>query len=213
MTRAAERKRRRRQAFARPGGFHDRLVGILAKALPAGIGVIAAVMILSPLSPRGEVSFLLDRNKVAVTQDRVRATEAAYRGEDSRGRDFQVTAGEAVQRNAETPVVLMRDLVAQVRLDDGPATLRASDGAYNYRTERVVSQSPVTFTAADGYRMVAQNVAIDLDRRRAVGSGGVSGAVPSGTFAANSLTADLEARTVTLEGGARMRMIPGKLRF
>ena len=213
MTAAADRKRRRRQKFATPGGFHDRLVSFLAKALPAGIGVVAAVMILSPLSPRGEVSFLLDRNKVAVTGNRVAVNDASYRGQDAKGRPFRVTAGDAVQVSAAVPVVSMRELVARMLLADGPAMLRAPEGEYNYRTERVTSDKPITFTAADGYRMVAQNVAIDLDTRRAVGSGGVSGAVPSGTFTAGSITADLEARTVTLDGRARMRMVPGKLRF
>ncbi|MFD2580304.1 hypothetical protein ACFSTD_20495 [Novosphingobium colocasiae] len=38
----------RRRQFARPGGSHDRLVAFLAKALPAGIGVMVAVMVLAP---------------------------------------------------------------------------------------------------------------------------------------------------------------------
>ncbi len=63
MTQQADQVRTRRRGFAAPGGFHDRLVRILAVALPAGVGVLVAVMLLAPLSPRGEISFLLDRNK------------------------------------------------------------------------------------------------------------------------------------------------------
>ena len=212
MTARADRIRQRRRKFARPGGFHDRLVGFLAKALPAGIGVVAAVMIISPLSPRGEISFLLDRNKVAVTQDRVAVDDAMYRGQDNRGRDFRVSAGSAVQRSASNPVVEMDELTARMQMNDGPATLRAPEGAYNYRSEDVMVDGPVRFTAADGYSMVTRNVDIDMQRRRVVGSGGVSGTVPSGTFRANQLVADLEARTITLQGNARMRMTPGRLR-
>ena len=65
-TSEARALRSRRQHFAAPGGSHDRLVQFLARALPMGVGVIAALMIITPLSPRGEVSFLLDRNKVAL---------------------------------------------------------------------------------------------------------------------------------------------------
>jgi lipopolysaccharide export system protein LptC len=205
--------RNRRRHFAAPGGSHDRLVGFLAKALPAAIGVVAALMILMPLSPRGEVSFLLDRNKVAVTNDRIRVADAAYSGLDDHGRAFVVTAGTAVQQSASVPVVQMLDLVAQLDLNDGPAKIDAPRGAYNYNTERLEISGPVKFAAADGYRMETRNVAVDIKDKTAVGAGGVEGAVPTGTFSAKTMKADLNARTVTLEGNARLRMTPGKLRI
>ena len=71
----------------------------------------------------------------------------------------------------------------------------------------------VAFSAADGYRMQTNNVTIDIKRKTAVGSGGVEGAVPTGTFRADSIHADLENRTVVLQGRARLRMTPGKLRI
>lgn len=213
MTVEADLIRDRRRAFARPGGFHDRLVAFLAKALPAAIGLVVAVMILSPLSPRGEISFLLDRNKVAITSERLKVDEAAYHGRDAQGRPFVVTAGSAVQASSRVPIVEMNDLTARMQLRDGPAELRAGRGIYNFETERILVAGPVNFTAADGYEMVTSNVEIDLDARRAIGSGGVEGKVPTGTFRADRIIADLEARNVTLEGNARLRMTPGKLRL
>jgi lipopolysaccharide export system protein LptC len=71
----------------------------------------------------------------------------------------------------------------------------------------------VVVTAADGYRLEARGVSVDLPEKRMVGSGGVSGAVPAGTFSANRLEADLGARTVSLVGNARLRMVPGKMRM
>src|SRR3546814_11179549 len=55
--------RDRRQHFAAPGGSHDRLVHFLAPALPMGVGGVVALLVVTPLSPRGEVGFLLDRTK------------------------------------------------------------------------------------------------------------------------------------------------------
>lgn len=213
MSVEATQIRNRRREFAAPGGSHDRLVGFLAKALPACIGVVAAVMILMPLSPRGEVSFLLDRNKVAVTNERLRVGNAAYRGLDNRGREFTVTAGTAVQKSAAVPVVQMLDLAARLNLNDGPARIDAPRGAYNYDTDKLDVAGPVNFAAADGYRMQTNGIAIDIKDRSAVASGGVEGAVPTGTFSARSMKADLDERTVTLEGNARLRMTPGKLRI
>lgn len=213
MTIQADIMRTKRQHFAAPGGFHDRLVGFLGKALPAGIGIVAAVMILVPLSPRGEVSFLLDRNKVAVTPERIHVDQAMYRGEDNEGRSFQLTAGSAVQPSPASPILELTDLVARIQLTEGPAELAAPGGAYNFDTSQVAVPGPVNFSAADGYSMVTQNVAINLKTRRIAGAGGVSGTVPAGTFTANTIVGDLGERTVTLQGNARLRMTPGQMRM
>jgi lipopolysaccharide export system protein LptC len=212
MTAAADQIRDRRRAFAAPGGQLDKIVHWLAVGLPALVGVIAALMVVTPLSPRGEVSFLLDRNKVAIAQDRLRVSNAVYRGEDDSGRPFSLSAGEAVQHSIDEPVVAMRDLVARILLPEGPAQLNAELGRYNYDTEQVAIDSEVTFRAADGYRFSARGVSIDLGKKTLVGNGGVEGAIPAGTFSADTILADLGARTVALQGHARLHMVPGKMR-
>jgi lipopolysaccharide export system protein LptC len=145
--------------------------------------------------------------------DRLRVDNAMYRGSDAKGRPFSLTAGEAVQKSASEGIVRMRDLVARLLLQDGPASVEAPDGLYDIRDEVVSVPDGVEVTAADGYRMVANGVSVDLPAKTLVGSGGVSGSIPAGTFSANSLRADLDARTVSLVGNARLRMAPGKLRM
>lgn len=213
MTAEADLKRDRRRAFASPGGSLDRIVRLLAVGLPALVGVVAALMIITPLSPRGEVSFILDRQKVALAEDRLRVDNAVYRGEDNQGRPFSLSAGQAVQRSVSEPVVRMRDLVARILLSQGPARLEADAGRYDFDVDTVAVDNQVTFEAADGYRMTARGVTVDLKDKTLVGSGGVDGAIPAGTFSANSLHADLSERTVALVGNARLRMVPGKLRM
>ena len=66
MSQQADQIRDRRRAFAAPGSPLDKAVRLLAVALPALIGAVVATMLIAPLSPRGEVSFLLDRNGVIV---------------------------------------------------------------------------------------------------------------------------------------------------
>ncbi len=127
-TQEAKALRSKRQHFAAPGGSHDRVISFLAKALPMGIGVIAALMVVTPLNPRGEVSFLLDRNKVQVISERLRVDNAMYRGSDTKGRPFSLTAGEAVQQSSREGIVRMQDLVARILLPEGPASVRADTG-------------------------------------------------------------------------------------
>lgn len=213
MTVAADRIRTRRQAFAAPGGSLDRIVRVLAVGLPMLVGVVSAMMMITPLSPRSEVSFLLDRNKVAIAEDRLRVDNAMYRGEDNDGRPFSLSAGEAVQSSGSVPLVNMRELVARIVLPEGPAVLSAPTGAYNIEDEQMLVPGAVSFVAADGYNIVARNVRIDLPTRTIVGNGRVTGAIPAGTFAADSFRANLPDRSLALVGNASLRMVPGRLQM
>lgn len=213
MSKQADTIRDTRREQATPGGAHDRLVAVLTKVLPAAIGVLVALMVLLPFAPRGDISFLLDRNEVDMIRDRLRVDNAMYRGIDDRGRPFSLTAGRAVQRSSAEAVVRMDDLKARILLADGPGVISASNGRYDIDKEVVTVPGPVSFTAADGYRMVARDVAINLGTRKLTGEGKVEGTIPSGTFSADHISADLGERTVALYGNARLQMIPGKLRM
>ena len=213
MTEAADIIRDKRRHWAEPGGAHDRKVRILARWLPGLVGAVAAAMIVGPLFTEGELSFLLDRTKVAVTEERLRVNNAMYRGEDKRGRPFTITAGSAVQVSAARPEVVMENLAARIRLTDGPAELTAVRGRYNYAGETVAVEGPVIFTAADGYRLAMQNVSINLSERTVAGSGGVTGAIPSGTFSADRISADLDNRILMLDGNVRMQFVQTRFRM
>lgn len=209
----AKELRSERQHAAAPGGRHDKVVALLAKGLPMAVGVLAALMIITPLSPRGEVSFLLDRNKVAVINDRLRVDNAMYRGEDEKGRPFSLSAGEAIQNSSKEGVVRMTDLVARLLLSDGPARMSAEAGTYNIDQQVFSVVGPLKVSASDGYDMVVHDVSINLATDKVVGAGGIEGTLPAGTFRADKFYADLGERTVTLEGNARLSMVPGKLRM
>ncbi len=211
MTLRADQMRDRRQVFAAPGGSHDRMVRLLSMALPGLIGALVAVMVLAPLSPRGEISFLLDRTKVAMLNDRLRALGAMYRGEDDRGRAFSVTAGSAVQHSARLQVIEMHDVTARMLLDDGPAILVAESGLYDFGRQDITVPGAVNIQTADGYRMVTQGASIELDHRRLVSHGQVEGRIPTGTFSADHFEADLDSRNIRLDGHAHLRMVPGKI--
>lgn len=213
MTEQADIMRTQRRGFAAPGGFHDKLVHFLARALPAAVGALLAVMIIAPLSPRGEISFLLDRRKVAVLDDRMQVSSAMYRGLDDSGRSFSVTAGSAVQKTRTVPQIRLDQLTARILLDDGPAMLTAGRGDYNFDREIVDVVGPINFQTAGGYRMTATNVDIDLGAKRLQSRGPVEGRIPAGTFSADAISADLSERSVTLEGNARLRMVPGKMKM
>lgn len=208
MSEVAARLRSQKRTWAHPGSGHDRIVRIALLLLPLGIGVLAAFLVVAPLTLAGDVSFVLDKNRVAVSPERLRIDSAQYRGEDSRGRAFQLNAESAVQRSSAEPVVQLKGLSASIALHDGPASFQADRGHYDLNREQVSVDGPIRFQAANGYALNTRDATVDLKTRQMRSGGAVDGTTPMGSFSGNRMTADLENRTVAIEGNARLRIIP-----
>ena len=213
MSDLALQERSARQIWARPNGKHDRLMKLLRIGLPILIAALVLFLVFAPItSPNGDVSFMLAKDNVAMSRERLRVTAATYRGEDSKGRPFQITAGSAVQKSSQDPIVKLNDLNARIQMEEGPATLSANAGRYDMDREVVQVDGPLTFQTADGYRVEANDVAVGLKSRKLASGGAVQGQLPLGTFSAGRIRADLEQRTVTLEGRARLHIVQGGAR-
>ncbi|MEW4468505.1 LPS export ABC transporter periplasmic protein LptC [Parasphingorhabdus sp. JC815] len=212
MTIATEHIQSKRQQFAAPGSKHDRNIRLLRVLLPLGVGALAAILALAPFTTSGELSFVLDKNSVDVAGERMRVTEAIYRGEDSQGRPFSIKAGSAVQKSSREAVVDLRDLSARILLNDGPAQIRAGRGLYDMDKEDVRVPGTVQVESAGGYRLTTRQVTVDLKQRTLNSDAPVEGRTNIGTFRADSLKADMTERTVTLDGNAKLRITQNGLR-
>jgi lipopolysaccharide export system protein LptC len=204
MSLQADLRRSDRRLWAVPGGSHDRMVAVLKNVLPVAVGILTAFLATAPFTRSSEVSFVLDKNKVEVAQERMHISEALYRGQDSKGQPFSLRAGSAVQKSSREPIVKLSDLSARILLEDGPAVLKADRGRYNMDNEYVDIDGPVQFEARNGYRLVTRDVGFDMKSRKLRSQGRVDGRMPIGTFSADHLEADMGSRTVTLNGRARL---------
>lgn len=208
MSEVAARLQSQRRAWAHPGSSHDRLVRLLLIVLPIGIAVLGVGLVVAPLMTGAEVSFVLDKNKVDVASERLRVQSAEYRGEDAKGQAFKLNAGSAVQKSSTDAEVQLSDLNAQLGLPEGPATVRADKGRYNLQNDQVAIDGPIAFRTADGYTLDTHDATLDLKTRQLRSGGAVTGRTPTGTFSGDKLTADLEQRTVRVDGNARLRIYP-----
>ncbi|MEJ7933286.1 LPS export ABC transporter periplasmic protein LptC [Sphingobium sp. AN558] len=206
MSIQADQQRHARRHWARPGGRHDRLVRALKNYLPMAVGALTALLATAPFTGGDKVSFVLDKNKVEVARERMRVSEALYRGQDSKGQPFSLRARSAVQKSSREPFVDLNDMTARILLSDGPAVLNAQKGRYAMETQRMAIVGPVQFESAGGYRLTTRDVGIDLQSRRMRSAGRVDGRMPIGTFSGDHLEADMNARTVTLNGRASLRI-------
>jgi lipopolysaccharide export system protein LptC len=197
---------------AAPGGPRDWILKLLKVALPAGVGVLLAYLFLTPLSKNREISFLLDKNKVAAAEERMKVQSAQYRGQDDKGRPFTVTADKALQVSSADPVVEISGMDGRILLDDGPASIEAQRGRYNMDEQKVDVLGPILFRAADGYSLETRDVTFDFTSQKVASGGRVEGRMPLGRFSAGRIEADLAARTVVLSGRARLHIVQGALR-
>jgi lipopolysaccharide export system protein LptC len=185
------------------------MVKFLRVVLPSMIGVLAVVLIFAPLLVRSEVSFVLAKDTVAIAKERMRLTAAVYRGEDGKGQPFTLRAGSAVQKTSKDPVVQISGLNGEILLSDGPAKITANAGRYDMDSERVYVDGPMRFQSAGGYAIEANNVSVDLKSRQLTSGGAVSGNMPLGSFSGGHLEANLDTRTVALEGRAHLHIVQG----
>ena len=212
MSEAADRGREARQHWAVPGSQHDRVVRLAKIGLPSAVGVLIAFLALAPLDKRSDVSFILDKNKVQNAPERMRVDVARYTGEDDKGRPFLIIARSAIQRKTDIPIVDIQGMMARLSLAEGPVQLIANLAHYNIDEQMVRVVGPIHASGPQGYRLNTSDVTVNLKQRQITGSGGVQGEMKLGQFSAGTLRADLGERTVTLDGGARLKIVQGAVR-
>ena len=213
MSELATRERADKQRWAVPGSSHDRIVRLAKIALPAAVGIVIAFLAMAPLDRKnGDVSFILDKNEVESVPERMRVEQARYVGEDEKGQPFQIVAHRALQRSSNEPVVDIWGMLARLGLSNGPVFVAANQGRYNLEEQKVTVPGPVRVAGPEGQRILTSNVTVDLKQHMMTGNGGVAGRVELGNFQAGRLRADLDSRTVVLDGGARLKIVQGAVR-
>ena len=85
MSEAADRKHEIKRLWAEPGGRHDTVIRATKYSLPVIIVVLLILLAIAPFERRGDVGFILDKNKVDEAKERMRVERARYVGEDNKG--------------------------------------------------------------------------------------------------------------------------------
>ncbi|MCJ7421112.1 LPS export ABC transporter periplasmic protein LptC [Sphingomicrobium astaxanthinifaciens] len=212
MSRLAREERAQKRRWAEPGSRHDTLVRVAKWVLPAAFVAMLLILAFAPFSKREENTFILDKTEVAQAEERMRVEKARYRGEDGEGRKFLIVANEAVQETSRVPIVNIRGMAARLETRRGPLIVLAPRSRYDIEDKRVAVPGPLRISGPDGYRLDTADVELDLDAKTLRSNGAVTGATRLGTFEAGGLSADLDARTVSLTGRARLKIAQGAVR-
>jgi len=212
LSEAADRKQEKKRHWAEPGSRHDAVIKATKYGWPVIIVALVLMLAIAPFERRGDVSFILDKNKVDEAKERMRVEQARYVGEDNKGQKFEIVADRAVQQSSNVPVVAIEGIRARLNLSRGPLSIAALKGRYDLEGEQVDVDGPVSVVGPDGYRLATRDVRVNLDNRTMQSRGPVDGAMTLGRFQAGQLSADLDERTVRLERGVRLKIYQGAVR-
>jgi len=212
MSEAARRDLAVKRHWAEPGSRHDLFVRATKFVLPILIIGLLVVLAIAPFDKRGDVSFILDKNKVDAAQERMRVEAARYTGTDDKGQKFSISADRAIQPTSDRPIVDIEGMRARLALENGPLSIVALNGRYNLDRQKVSIDGPVRVAGPDGYRLETRDVGIDLKNRNLASRGRVAGDMRLGHFEAGRMTADLGTREVVLTDGVRLKIKQGAIR-
>jgi lipopolysaccharide export system protein LptC len=212
MSEAARRDLAVKRQWAVPGSRHDKLVRATRFVLPILIVGLVVLLAIAPFDKRGDASFILDKNKVAAAQERMRVEAARYTGTDDKGQKFSINADRAIQPTSDRPIVDIHGMRAQLDLERGPLSILALNGRYNLDEQKVSIDGPVRVAGPDGYKLETRDVGVDLKRRTLASRGRVTGEMRLGSFEAGRMTADLGTHEVVLTDKVHLNIKQGAVR-
>jgi lipopolysaccharide export system protein LptC len=190
----------------RIGGLYDRYIAIIKDALPIAALLLLVTIMLLPFISSKEFSFILDKKKVAQAGERFRMESPVYKGTDSKGRTFIITALRSVQKSSADPTVLLEKLRATLETREGLVVLTADEGRFLLRKEQLIVSGEIAIERNDGYRFSSRDVLVDLPSRTAFSGTGIKGTGPLGKFSAGSFRLDLASNAIVFGGGTRLRL-------
>lgn len=198
-------------SWARPGGRHDRLIRLLAWALPSAVGVIAAFLVMAPLTMKRELGFTLQRGEIERVPERLRAADATYRGLNDDGRPFLLRGDSAIQSAVGEQLIALSGLYGQLATRDGLARVAAPNAKFRPDDRHLLVDGPLSLQLGPDSRLTTSDVDIDLNATTAQSRAAVTGQVPLGRFSADRMSVDLDERHVVLQGRARLHVRQGGL--
>ncbi len=195
-----------RQRRALPGSQYERIMNLLKWLLPLLATLLLATIIILPLLSVQEFSFLLAKDRVGRSAERLRVDRASYRGETARGEAFLIEADKAVQKSSAVPEVELSTLSARLDSTEGLTTVTAPSGTYFIDKDQLRVAGPINLDSKAGYTVETGSVDIDLNDRSLASREAVTGQIPIGDFRADKLSADLQGRVLVLQGRAHLRI-------
>jgi lipopolysaccharide export system protein LptC len=187
------------QAQAREGAAgrtvgYSNFVGVMRYALPLGALFLLGLIVVWPLATGRQEGFRISFSDAPDLDGALRMVNARYLGMDDRNQPYTVTAAEASQSEPNSPLVVLRDISADVFIDDGAGqwvALTAREGLYERDKRFLDLAGDVSIFSDQGHEFHTERAHVDLGARTADGDAPVRGQGPLGLLQAGNFRLDV----------------------
>ena len=202
--------RSREGAAGRAGGYSN-FVGFMRYALPLGALLLLGLVIVWPLATGREEGFRITFSDAPDLDGSLRMVNARYIGVDNRNQPYTVTAAEANQPAANSPLLTLEEISADVFTDAGAGqwiALTAREGLYERDARQLDLAGDVSIFSDQGHEFHTDRAHVDLAARTADGDAPLSGQGPLGLLEAGNFFLDDNAQSMFFGGGVKMTIFP-----
>lgn len=124
---------------------------------------------------------------------------------DEKGQPYTVTAALATQSRENPDIVHLEKPVGRLTMDEtGWVAIESASGIYEQRSEKLFLQGAVTLTNDGGYRLVSDEMRINLQTSEAFSDRDVDVQGPDGTIRASGMEAFSDKGLIIFKGPATM---------
>ncbi len=195
----------------RAAARHSRLVRFLRIAIPAGIVVVVAVLVVATFfNPfRLIAAFPIDPGKVSLSGTKITMELPRLNGFTNDGRPYELTAHAAAQDITKPEILELQDIGAHLEMRDGQQVkLNSISGVYDTKAEILKLNNHIVLTSNTGYEARLNEATINVTTGQIVSESPVVVKLLDGWLNANRLEVIDNGDLIRFGGGVDMTLNP-----
>jgi lipopolysaccharide export system protein LptC len=195
----------------RAAARHSRFVRLLRMAIPAGILVVAAIIVVATFfNPfRLIAAFPIDPGKISLSGTKIVMELPRLNGFTADSRPYELTARAAAQDITKLEILELKDISAHVELKDGQrVTIKSINGVYDTKGELLKLNDHIVLNSSSGYEGHLSEATVNVGSGHIVSESPVEVKLPDGLLNANRLEVMDNGAVILFGGGVEMTLTP-----
>jgi len=197
----------------RAAARHSRFVRFLRLAIPAGILIVAAIIVAATFfNPfRLIAAFPIDPGKVSLSGTKIVMELPRLNGFTSDSRPYELTARAAAQDITKPDILELKDINALVELKDGQhVTVKSINGIYDTKGELLKLNDHIVLTTSSGYEGYLSEATVNVTTGHIVSEHPVEVKLLNGWLNSNRLEVMENGDLIRFGGGVELNLTPDK---
>jgi lipopolysaccharide export system protein LptC len=193
----------------RAAARHSHLVRFLRRAIPAGIVLVAAVIVVATFFHpfRLMAAFPIDPGKVSLSGTKIVMELPRLTGFTSDARPYELTARAAAQDITRPELLELKDISAHVELKDGQhVEMKSINGLYDTKAELLKLNDHIVMVSSTGYEGRLSEATVNMSTGNVVSESPVEVKLLNGWLNAKRLEVLENGDLIRFGGGVEMTL-------